>query len=620
MRGVTELREQARTLPDQPGVYVWRGEDDAVLYVGKAQSIKKRVASYFRDDALDHKSRGLLAKGVWIEPIVTASESEALLLEQRLIKRHLPPFNVRLRDDKSYPYIAVTLLDEFPRVLFTRERHRAGVRYFGPYSSAQKVRTTLETLNKVFPYRPCEGPVPGRRSGIPCLDYHIGRCSAPCVKLVTREQYAETIGDVISFLEGRTGEIEKGLEGRMRDAAARQDFEEAARLRNRLVAVRHLAQRQHVDTGTGTYDAIAVAAGSEVANVQLFVTRSGRVEERRSLYLENASGASTGELLAAFLVDYYDQQVGLPALIVVPEPVEEAELVEQFLSERRGSAVELRVAVRGDKRRVVEMAQRNAELALQHDALRDQAKRSRRAAALEELREALNLEALPLRIECFDISNLQDTNMVASMVVFEEGQAKRSDYRRFGIRHGEGQDDFRSMNEAVTRRFARYRVVDQDGYDRSFSTLPNLVVIDGGKGQLSSAVEAMAGFDLPRVAVVSLAKQEEEVFVPGRSHSIVLPRDSAGLQLLQQIRDEAHRFALRGHRSRRGAGQTASLLDALPGVGNVRRRALLAHFGDVSRLLDASRAELEAVPGVPAKVGREVYDHLHRVGGVASGS
>ena len=614
---MTELREQARTLPDEPGVYVWRSEGDDVLYVGKARSIRKRVASYFRDDANDQKSQGLRAKSTWIEPIVTASESEALLLEQRLIKRHRPPFNVRLRDDKSYPYIAVTLNDEYPRVLFTRERHRQGVRYFGPYSSAQKVRTTLDTLNKVFPYRPCEGPVPGRRSGIPCLDFHIGRCSAPCVAMVTPEQYAETIDDVISFLEGRTSGIESGLERRMRDAATRQDFEEAARLRNRLVAVRHLAQRQHVDTATGTYDAIAVAAEGEVANVQLFVTRSGRVEERRSLYLENASGASTGELLAAFLVDYYDQQVGLPPLIVVPETPDEAELVEQFLSERRGSAVELRVAARGDKRRVVEMAQRNAVLALQHDVLRAQAKRARRSAGLEELREALNLEALPLRIECFDISNLQDTNMVASMVVFEEGQAKRSDYRRFGIKHGEGQDDFRSMNEAVSRRFARYRRVDDDGYDRSFATLPNLVVIDGGKGQLSAALEAMAGFDLPRVAVVSLAKQEEEVFIPGRSTSVVLPRGSAGLQLLQQVRDEAHRFALRGHRLRRGTGQTASLLDALPGVGDVRRRALIAHFGDVSRMLDASRAELEAVPGLPAKVGREVYDHLHRVGGSA---
>jgi excinuclease ABC subunit C len=610
-----DLRDQARTLPDAPGVYVWRTADGSVLYVGKAASLRKRVASYFASVTRDRKSEELVTRAASIEPIVVASASEALLLEQQLIKRHRPPLNARLRDDKSYPYIAVTLADEYPRVLFTRERHRQGVRYFGPYASAQKVRTTLETLNKIFPYRPCEGPAPGRRSGVPCLDYHIGRCAAPCVQLITRQAYRAVIDDVIAFLEGRTNKIERDLERRMREASEQHQFEEAARTRNRLMAVRHLSERQAVAVGTGTYDAVALAVEGDVANVQLLAVRGGRIEERRSHYLENAAGEGEDELLARFLLDYYDAQVGIPPLVCTHFEVADDDLVAGFLCQRRGAAVELRVAERGDKRRVVAMALRNAELGVRHDVLRAQRTRTRRIEALEELRETLNLEALPIRIECFDISNLQDTHAVASMVVFEDGAAKRSDYRRFGIRHGTGQDDFRSLAEAVTRRFERHRRVDEDGYDRSFATLPNLLVIDGGKGQLGAALDAMRGFDLPRVAVVSLAKREEEVFLPGRSQPVLLPRDSPGLQLLQQVRDEAHRFALRGHRSRRAAGQTASLLDTLPGVGAVRRRALVAHFGDVGRLLEASRSELEAVPGLPAAVGRGIYDHLHRVGG-----
>jgi excinuclease ABC subunit C len=610
-----DLRDQARALPDAPGVYVWRTADGSVLYVGKAASLKKRVASYFASVSRDRKSEELVGRAASIEPIVVASASEALLLEQQLIKRHRPPLNARLRDDKSYPYIAVTLADEYPRVLFTRERHRHGVRYFGPYASAQKVRTTLETLNKIFPYRPCEGPAPGRRSGVPCLDYHIGRCAAPCVGLITPEAYRAVIDDVIAFLEGRTNKIERDLERRMLRASEQHQFEEAARTRNRLTAVRHLGERQAVAVGSGTYDAIALAVEGDIANVQLLAVRGGRIEERRSHYLENAEIEGEDTLLARFLLEYYDTQVGIPPLVCVHTEVADSDLIAGFLAERRGATVELRVAERGDKRRVVAMALRNAELGVRHDVLRAQRTRTRRIEGLEELREALNLEALPIRIECFDISNLQDTNAVASMVVFEDGAAKRSDYRRFGIRHGGGQDDFRSLAEAVTRRFERHRRVDEDGYDRSFATLPNLLVIDGGKGQLGAALDAMRAFDLPRVAVVSLAKREEEVYLPGRGHPVMLPRESPGLQLLQQVRDEAHRFALRGHRTRRAAGQTASLLDTLPGVGAVRRRALVAHFGDVAHLLDASRSELEAVPGVPAAVGRAIYDHLHRVGG-----
>jgi excinuclease ABC subunit C len=609
------FREQARRLPNEPGVYIFHDEDDAVLYVGKARSLRKRVLSYLKKDAVDRKTRELVPRVVRIEAIVATSETEALLLEQNFIKRYRPPFNVRLRDDKSYPYISVTVGDEYPRVMFTRERHRRGVRYFGPYSSARAVRSTLETLNKVFPYRPCEGPTPGRRSGIPCLDYHIGRCAAPCVHLISQEDYRAVIDQVIMFLEGRTRPIERDLEKRMKVAAEAEEFEEAARLRNRLTSLRTLAQRQQVDSGSSTYDVVALAKSDEgLANVQLFPIRSGRLDERRSMYLENIGDAPAGELIVSFLAEYYAQQVGVPPLVVVQCELDDRDLLEDYLSERRDSRVEVRVAARGEKRRMLELARRNAELALRHDALAAARTRARRAEALEELREALDLEALPVRIECYDISNLGETNRVASMVVFEEAVPRRSDYRSFGIRHEHGQDDFRSLAEAVRRRFARYRLVEEEGYDRSFATLPNLVVIDGGKGQLGAALEAMREFDLPRVAVVSLAKREEEIFVPGRAASVRLMRDSPGLLLLQRIRDEAHRFAITHHRRRRGKSQTTSLLDELPGVGERRRAALLSHFGGADRLLDASREELEAVPGLPAKVGRDLYDHLHRTG------
>jgi excinuclease ABC subunit C len=332
------------------------------------------------------------------------------------------------------------------------------------------------------------------------------------------------------------------------------------------------------------------------------------------MYLENIGESPPSELLVTFLAEYYAEQVGVPPLVVVPCELEDRDVLEGYLSERRGSRVEVRVASRGEKRRMLEMAERNAELALKHEALAAARTRARRAEALEELREALDLEALPVRIECFDASNTGESQRVAAMVVFEEAVPRRPDYRTFAIRHEGGQDDFRSIGEAVSRRFARYRLVDEEGYDRSFSTLPNLVVIDGGKGQLAAALAAMREFELPRVAVVALAKREEEVFVPGRASSVRLPRDSAGLLLLQRIRDETHRFAITFHRKRRGRVQTTSLLDDLPGVGERRRAVLLRHFGAADALLDASREELEAVPGLPPKVGRDLYDHLHRTG------
>jgi len=610
------IEEQLKGIPAKPGVYLFRDADDAVLYVGKAKSLRSRVRSYFRGGDSRLGLDRLVERVEQIEVIVTSTEVEAFHLEQNLIKRYRPTFNVRLRDDKSYPYIAVTVEDEYPRVMFTRERHRRGVVYFGPYASAKKVRETLDVLNRVFPYRPCEGPQPGRHSGIPCLDYHIERCLAPCVGYVTKEDYREIVERVIEFLSGETRPVLRELEEKMRSAAERQEFEEAARYRNRLTAVRHLAERQAADKrAIGTVDVIGIAAAGRTAAVQIFPLRGGRLVDRHTFYLENEAGEDVPQLLESFCLEYYGGAPSIPPLIVVPPDVGPTGALAGFLSDLRGSKVEVRPARRGEKRRLQELAQQNAELALQSDAAHRERKRLRRIEALEELRECLNLESLPIRIECFDISNIQGESPVGSMVVFQDAVPKKAHYRKFGVKGVEGQDDFAMMAEVVSRRFARAKHVTAERYDEGFAAIPNLVVVDGGKGQLAAALAAIQAYDLPRLAVIALAKREEEVFVPGRSEPIVLERGSPGLQLLQRIRDEAHRFALGFHRRRRDAKAKESILDALPGVGPARKRALIQHFGSPGRLLEATPEELEGVPGVPAKVGREIHAALHRAGG-----
>jgi excinuclease ABC subunit C len=620
MATATETREerieaQLRELPARTGVYLFRGRDDAVIYVGKAKSLRSRVRSYFRGGDARRGLDNLTTRVERIEVIVTQTEVEAFHLEQNLIRRHRPPFNVRLRDDKSYPYIAVTVEDDYPRVMFTRERHRRGVVYFGPYASAKKVRETLDVLNRVFPYRPCEGPQPGRHSGIPCLDYHIERCLAPCVGYVSKEQYGEIIERVIEFLSGETRPVIRELEGKMQAAAELQDFEQAARYRNRLFAVRHLAERQAADKrAIGTVDVIGIAADGGTAAVQVFPLRGGRLVDRHTFYLENAAGEDLPALLEAFSVEYYGGAPAVPPLIVVPAEAAPSDALAAFLSELRGARVEVRAPQRGEKRRLAELARQNAELALTSDAAQKERKRLRRIEALEELRETLNLESLPLRVECFDISTIQGESPVGSMVVFQDAVPKKAHYRKFGIKGVEGQDDFAMMAEVISRRFARAQKVTDDHFDEGFAAVPNLVVVDGGKGQLSAALAVMQAFDLPRVAVIALAKREEEVFVPGRPDPVVLDRDSAGLQLLQRIRDEAHRFALGFHRRRRDTRARESILDALPGVGPARKRALIQHFGSPERLLAATSEELEGVPGVPAKTGRQMYAALHKAG------
>jgi excinuclease ABC subunit C len=606
-----------KSLPTGSGVYLFRDDKGRVLYVGKAKSLRPRVRSYFQRGGEARTAIQQLPERVEdIEVIVTQNEVEALHLEQNLVKRHRPPFNVRLRDDKSFPYIAVTVEDDFPRVMFTRERHRRGVLYFGPYANAKKVRQTLDVLNRVFQFRPCEGPKPGRHSGIPCLDFHIERCHAPCVGYISKEDYARIIDGVIEFLSGEADPIQAQLEGRMRDAAANERFEEAARLRNRLFSIRHLAERQAADKrAVGTVDVLGVALEGDRGVVQIFPLRGGKMIDRYSFHLENVEGQDLTTVLEEFALEYYGSSPSIPPQILVPPGSGDLAALEQFLSERRGAHVEVRAPLRGEKRRLQQLATENAQIALRSDVESAEQKRLRRVEALEELREALNLESLPLRIECFDISNIQGQEPVGSMVVFQDGMPKKAHYRKFAVRSLDGQDDFAAMAEVISRRFSRLgQDATSDEWDEGFAATPNLVVIDGGKGQLSAALAAMQRFDLPRVAVIALAKKEEEVFVPGESRPIILSRHNPGLQLLQRIRDEAHRFALGFHRQRREARGFESIFDRLRGVGPTRRRAILNHFGSPEAFLAATQEELEGIPGVPAKTGREIYAQLHKAG------
>jgi excinuclease ABC subunit C len=617
------LAEQRRALPDQPGVYLFRDERGRVIYVGKAKSVRKRVASHF-SKAQVPSSPGhaeMVASVEHIECVVVASEAEALLAEQSFIKQYRPRFNIRLRDDKSYPFIAISLDEEFPRVYFTRERHRTGRAYFGPYSNAKRVRATLEVLAKVFMFRSCTGPDPGRRSGSPCLDYYIKRCEAPCVGYVSKEDYRASIDGVIDFLSGRFRAIERDLEERMLAAAAAEQFEQATLERNRLRAVHSLLERRRVaNESVGTLDAIAVAVDGRDANAQVFQVRDGVLSDRQSFYLANETERDMAEVGEEFMLQYYGGHMSIPALLVVQRELAERPALADALASRRGGPVELRAAERGEKRRILELAERNALLALDQERLRSERRRQSRVDALEGLQQALDLDVPPIRIECFDISNLGGTHTVASMVVFEGGAPKKADYRRFTIRTLDGaSDDYAAMAEVLSRRFAQWeRQADlsphDPAYDASFASLPNVVVIDGGKGQLAAGLAPLRGFRERGVAVVALAKRIEELFLPGRRAPLVLDHSTPALQLLQRVRDEAHRFAVTHHRSRRDRAMTSSLLDELPGVGPARKRALLTHFGSPEAVVAASSEELQAVPGLPAKVARELHGYLNRAG------
>ena len=614
--GAEQLRRpEAGSIPTSPGTYLFKDRHGRVIYVGKAKSLRSRLSNYFASD-LHPRTRAMVDAAVDVEWIVTDNEVEALHLELNLIKQHRPRYNVRYRDDKSYPYLAITLDEEFPRARVMRGAKRKGVRYYGPFAHAYAIRDTLDLLLRTFPMRTCSQGVFDRchRRGRPCLLFHIERCAGPCIGAVSAEEHRQIALELCDFLDGNTAPVLKRLEGSMKEAASNQEYEAAARYRDQLENVRKVIERQQMVSGRAEdLDVIGMVEDDLEAALQVFFVRRGRVTGRKGFVVDKVEDLETSELIARFLERLYSDSE-IPRSVLVPvEPADKA-LLEQWLRTERGSKVSIATPRRGEKRALLETVTGNAKEAFTQHRLKRASDFNARSRQLRELQEALGMDEAPLRIEAFDISNTGPTEAVGSMVVFEDGVPKRSDYRRFAIKWSQGQDDFANMGEVVRRRFARYLEESGDGDDpkkRRFSYPPNLVVIDGGKGQLGRAVEAMDELGINNVMTVSLAKRMEEVYVPGRSDPIQIPRSSEALYLLQQIRDEAHRFAITYHRLRRGKRMTRSALDGIPGLGEVRRKKLLKHFGSVKRIRQASLDDIAAVPSIPRGVAEAVYRSLH---------
>ena len=588
------VREKLKLLPENPGVYIMKDAAGKIIYVGKAVVLKNRVRQYFQSSR-NHtpKVRAMVAKVADFEFIMTASEVEALILECNLIKKHRPRYNISLKDDKSYPYVKVTLQDDFPRVFLTHHIRKDGARYFGPYTNVTAVHESLKLLRRLFPLRNCK-----TLQDRPCLEYHIKRCLAPCAGKISKEEYGAMIRSVLMFLEGRTVDVEKELEYRMKKAAEAYHFELAARLRDQLAAVKKVAEKQNIVTGAGDQDAIGMARSEIGVCVQVFFIRSGKMIGREHFLLQGSEDESDEALLAAFLQQYYHRATFIPREILLPMDLAEVSLLETWLAEKKGAKVQLLVPQRGTKHDIVAMAASNAEKFLSDEAARIRQANAQTLGAVEELGRYLGLENPPNRMECFDISHIQGSETVASMVVFEGGLPKKSDYRRFKINSTEGKpDDFLSMREVTQRRYG----------DLPESELPDLIVIDGGKGQLSSALEIIRGAGHKDVPVVGLAKQFELVFREGESEPVVLPRHSQALYLIERIRDEAHRFAITYHRKLRGKRNLVSVLDHIVGIGPARRKSLWSTFGTIAKIKAASVDELAQAPGMNRPAAEAVY-------------
>ena len=611
----TLQRPPAGSIPAEPGAYLFRDAQGRVIYVGKAKSLRSRLSNYFASD-LHPRTRAMVEAAADVEWIIAASEVQALHLEFNLIKQHRPRYNVRYRDDKSYPYLAITLDEEYPRARVLRERKRSGVRYYGPFAHAYAIRDTLDLLLRTFPMRTCSQGVFDRcrRRGKPCLLFHIERCAGPCVEAVSEPDHRRIALELCDFLDGNTKPVIRRLEEAMKEAASTEEFERAAKYRDQLDNVRKaIARQQMVSAHPENMDVIGLAEDELEAAFQVFFVRGGRVTGRKGYVVDKVEDLSTPALVEGFLQRLYADGDPPPQVLVPVEP-EDEDLLQRWLTGLRGSNVRVRVPQRGQKRMLLETVTENAKHAFTQHRLKRSSDFAARSLQLNELQEALGMDEAPLRIECFDISNTGPTEAVGSMVVFEDGLPKRSDYRRFAIKWTQGQDDFANMGEVVRRRFARYHEETDPSEGgkkpRKFAYAPNLVVIDGGKGQLNRAVEAMEELGVDGVTVISLAKRMEEVFVPGEPEPIRIPRSSEALYLLQRIRDEAHRFALTYHQLRRTKKMTQSALDGIPGLGEARRKKLLKHFGSVKRVREATLEELRDVPGLPAPVAETVFETL----------
>ena len=611
------VQSQIETVPRKPGVYLMRDVNGTVIYVGKAIDLRSRVRSYFQTSSQESaKVHAIVSEIADLEFIVTDSELEALILEANLIKQHRPRYNVRLKDDKRYPYVKITWRDPFPRVLVTRRMEEDGSRYFGPYTSSSAVHQTLDMLRKSFPYLTCNRTITGADERA-CLYHDIKLCLGPCTGAATQEEYRAMIKGLARFLEGRSEEVVADLERRMRTAADKLDFERAAVLRDQLQAARHIVERQKIVSSVGAdQDVVAFAREENDACMQVFFIRGGKLLGREYFVLEGAQDEDEREVMAAFLKQFYEEAAYVPPEVLLPERIEEALIIEQWLKGKRGAKVTLHVPRRGQKRELVALAAENATETLASLRAQWQADAHKHEQALAELEEALGLPRPPVRIECYDISTTQGTQIVGSMVVFVHAVPRKSNYRRFNVRGVEGQDDYASMREVLQRRFRRWQIAASDEMlgqrdIKGWAMLPDLLIVDGGKGQLGVAVEVLEEFDLlARVPVAGLAKQREEIFLPGRPRPVLLPRRSQGLFLVQRVRDEAHRFAITHHRKRRRRAGLASQLDSIPGVGPARRKTLLKVFGSLDAIRAASFEQLVAVPGIPRDVAVAIKEHL----------
>ncbi|WP_405815565.1 excinuclease ABC subunit UvrC [Streptomyces sp. NBC_01390] len=641
MADPSSYRPKPGQIPDSPGVYRFRDEHRRVIYVGKAKSLRQRLANYFQDLAgLHPRTRTMVTTAASVEWTVVSTEVEALQLEYSWIKEYDPRFNVKYRDDKSYPYLAVTMNEEYPRVQVMRGQKRKGVRYFGPYGHAWAIRDTVDLLLRVFPVRTCSAGVfkNAARTGRPCLLGYIGKCSAPCVGRVTAEEHRELADEFSDFMAGRTGTYIRRLEQRMTEAAEDMEYERAARLRDDIEALRKAMEKSAVVLADATdADLIAVAEDELEAAVQIFHVRGGRVRGQRGWVTDKVEEITTGALVEHALQQLYGEEKGdsVPKEVLVPALPDPVEPVQEWLAERRGSGVSLRIPQRGDKKALMETVQRNAQQSLMLHKTKRASDLTTRSRALEEIAEALDLDSAPLRIECYDISHLQGDDVVASMVVFEDGLQRKSEYRRFQIKGFEGQDDVRSMHEVIGRRFKRYiaekektgewadgtdgqesgrgtgrepgdDLKDDEGRPKRFAYPPQLVVVDGGQPQVAAAQRALDELGIDDIAVCGLAKRLEEVWVPGEDDPVILPRTSEGLYLLQRVRDEAHRFAITYQRVKRAKRFRASPLDDVPGLGEARKQALIKHFGSVKKLRSATIDQIREVPGIGQKTAETI--------------
>ena len=607
------------TLPDKPGCYLMKDADGTIIYVGKAINLKNRVRSYFQQSS-DHtyKTRQMVRKIRDIEWIVVASELEALILEMNLIKLHRPFYNVRLKDDKRYPYIKVHWADPFPKLSVTRNMIDDGSRYFGPYTSVWAVHQTLDILRKIFPYLTCAREITGKDERA-CLYYDIKLCSAPCIGAVNQEEYRQMIDDLCRFLEGRTDPIMTRLKEAMAQASENLNYEKAAIYRDQIEAIERVVERQKIISDErNDSDVIAMARSKGEACVQVFFIRSGKLIGREYFILEGTEEEENSEILEEFVKQYYSQAAYVPNKVMLPQEIEEARIIKEWLNTRRGGEkVQLTIPKRGQDKELIEMAAENARETLKSLEIRWKADKDRQHQALAEIQSVLGMQEVPNRIECYDISNTQGTASVGSMVVFEQGVPAKKNYRRFNIRSVSKPDDFASMREVLKRRFTRYVTEQQEkekpGYkpDLAFSLLPDLLIVDGGKGQLRQAIETIEEFDLQdQFTVVGLAKQEEELFLPGKSDSVRLDDHSQGFYLIQRIRDEAHRFAITAHRNQRGKIGLASRLDAIPGVGPARRKELINRFGSIEGILAASVEEISQIKGVSKEMAQAIKAQL----------